>query len=216
MAIRPVFLSTDTPAYFKRVDTEFEYHGGFSLQQKQRCVHSLHDSFQRDNPQANLLEISSKSDNPLGVALSAFNLSFMTNKKRKMTVETAFQGSKVFENGGPYTDLYFVSSIAAKKDPRIKDSGEVVGFSLMGKEYETEPKTYFYDWLYINALMLNQDLADQLMEYDAFTDIEFNPNRSINCQAEAVAIYVGLRRNDLLKSVMDDKGKFREILSEAK
>ena len=110
----------------------------------------------------------------------------------------------------------FVSSIAAKKDPRIRDSGEVVGFSLMGNEFETEPKTYFYDWLYINTLMLNPDLADQLMEYDAFTDIEFNPNRSLNCQAEAAAIYVGLRRNDLLKSVMDDKKKFREILTEAK
>lgn len=43
--------------------------------------------------------------------------------------------------------------------------------------------------------------------YDSFTDIEFNPQRSINCQARAVAIYVGLVRNsrinDALKSVHD-------------
>ena len=78
--------------------------------------------------------------------------------------------------------------------------------------FSTEPKTYFYNWLYINALNLNNDLADQVIEYDAFTDIVFNPQKSINCQAEAAAIYVSLRKQGLLTEALKDKDSFRRIL----
>ena len=39
------------------------------------------------------------------------------------------------------------------------------------------------------------DLGDNLMEFDAFTGIKFNTKKSLNYQAEAVAIYVSLRKN---------------------
>ena len=34
------------------------------------------------------------------------------------------------------------------------------------------------------------------MNYDAFTDIAFNLDKSINCQAEACAFYVALRKRN--------------------
>ena len=39
------------------------------------------------------------------------------------------------------------------------------------------PKTIFYDWLYINAVLENPLLAAELLKYNAFTDIEFNPKK---------------------------------------
>lgn len=56
------------------------------------------------------------------------------------------------------------------------------------------PKTIFYDWLYINAVLENPLLAAELLKYNAFTDIEFNPEKSINCQAKAAALFVALSR----------------------
>ena len=49
-----------------------------------------------------------------------------------------------------------------------------------------------------------KDLARQVVEYDAFTDIEFNPQKSVNCQARAVALFVSLCRRELLQRVLDD------------
>lgn len=43
---------------------------------------------------------------------------------------------------------------------------------------------------------LNKELAVKIMEYDTFTDIAFNPQKSINCQVEATAIYVSLKNKD--------------------
>ena len=165
------------------------------------------------NPNSKILEISSKSENPLGVALSAFNL-MVKNKNGEdlFSVEAAFQASKVFEKGGPYTDLLYVSSKEAKKDKRLKTSGSIIGFNFQGEEFKSRPKTFFYSWLYINALISNKELAEAIMDFDAFTDIEFNPQKSLNCQAEAVALFVALKKNDLLEKALKDKNSFRQIV----
>lgn len=51
-----------------------------------------------------------------------------------------------------------------------------------------------------------------MLAYDAFTDIEFNPKRSINCQAEAAAIFVSLSRQGLLRDALEAEDSFREIV----
>ena len=73
------------------------------------------------------------------------------NGDKKISVECAFQGSKVFEGHIQYKDLYKVDSIQAKKDKRLKKSGKIIGFSFDGEFWENEPKTTFYDWIYINT-----------------------------------------------------------------
>ena len=105
--------------------------------QKQKSVSELHSSAKLLGIN-NILEISSKSLDELGILLSAFNLSFVTKKhNHKITVESAFQGSKIFKRGGPYKDLYLADSRTSKKDIRIKDSGQLVGF----KFFNTSPPT---------------------------------------------------------------------------
>ena len=50
------------------------------------------------------------------------------------------------------------------------------------------------------------------MNFDAFTDIEFNPQKSLNCQAEAVALFVSLKKNNLLQKVLKNKDDFMQTV----
>lgn len=212
MAVRPVFEVSCKPPYCVRKNIEFEFFSGFSDKQQRRCIHSLHQAYLNGNHGKKVLEISSKSEEELGVALSAFHLSVQAENGKEYSVESLFQASKVFEQGGPYVDLLGASPKDAKKDGRLKSSGAVTGFCLNGEEFGTEPKTYFYDWLYINVLHQHPELTEKLMEYDAFTDIAFNPNKSINCQAEAAAVYVSLQKQGMLGEALKSKGEFRKIV----
>lgn len=213
MANRPVYVTKDSAPYVERIDTDFTFYAGFSAQQKRLSIRSLHAAFLGNYPKKNLLEISSKSENPLGVKLSAFNLKiFHEDSGKVFSVESAFQGSKVFEGGGPYVDLINKTSREAKKDERIRNSGKLIGFKFFGEVFPIEPTTYFYDWLYINALSLNSNLADELLNFDAFTDIEFNPKKSSNCQAHAAAIFVGLSRANLIRDALSSREDFLEIV----
>lgn len=181
--------------------------------QKQKCINSLHEAAVTQSICSSPLEVSSKSQVELGVSLSAFNLKSKTLKKGNVfTVETAFQSSKVFEHGGPFRDLMHATSREAKKDSRIKDSGRLIAFNFFGDEWKLEPKTAFYDWLYINALDRNEWLAEQLVHYDAFTDIEFNPKKSINCQAYSVALFRALTMRNLIRDALANKEAYLEII----
>ena len=75
MASRPVFLPSDDDSSEVIVRTiEFDWFPGLSKSQKLKCVNSLHLSAKSQGIN-DILEISSKSDTPLGIELSAFNLS---------------------------------------------------------------------------------------------------------------------------------------------
>lgn len=214
MAERPVFISRPEQEGFVEVkNVEFQWYPGFAITQKQKSITSLHEHVVNTHPSLNVLEISSKSLVQLGISLSAFNLMIRTKNNKEFSVETAFQASKVFEHGGPYLDLYEKSSRDAKKDPRIKDSGKLLYFQFFNRKWELQPKTLFYDWLYINALGMNKDLCEKLIEYDAFTDIEFNPEKSINCQANSAALYISLYKTDLLRAALSSVEKFKEIVN---
>ena len=66
---------------------------------------------------------------------------------------------------------------------------------------DVRAKTAFYDYIYISALIKNFGYDLNISEYQWFTDIEFNPQKSINCQARAVAIYVALQKTALFNSL---------------
>lgn len=211
MARRPTFLISDDKPYFKEINTQFTYFNGFSIQQKQKSIESLHYAIKKLYPESKVLEISRYSFTELGTKLSAFNLEVSIDGK-KTTVESAFQSSKVFENGGPYTDLFYSPSIVSKKDERLSSSGRLMKFVLLGNEFPTIPKTFFYDWLYINAVSQNKKLLTKLSEYNAFTDIAFNPEKSINCQARSAAICVSLFKKGLLSDALKNKDEFKKIV----
>ncbi len=215
MAERPVFIPILEGTSHVRVESHsFQWHPGFAVSQKKKCITSLHKAAAAKGLSP-LLEVSTKSDEALGRSLSAFNLELEVAPQKSVLLECVFQGSKVFEEGGPFRDLYDVHPKAAKRDPRLRSSGRLTSFSFGDHEFPLEPKTVFYDWLYINAVAaLNPSLAE-LQTYKGFTDIEFNPNKSINCQARALATYVALAHKGLLTKALENPTRFIEIASKA-
>lgn len=186
-----MLLLAERPAYFinnGKVSVKsyfFEWFSGFAVSQKQKSIDSLHNAILKIDGSANPLEISTKSKNPLGFKLSAFNL-----KLDGYTLENIFQSSKVFAGGEAYRDLLEVSPKDAKKDPRLKNSGALKSFDYNGEVFPLFPKTVFYDYIYIKSVKqsLTTEEINNIKEYNYFTDIEFNPNKSINTQAKSVAI----------------------------
>ena len=211
MARRPVFVPDSDKPYVSEVSLDFEYFPGSSIQQKQRSIASLHASYVARFPSSRVLEVSSKSERDIGVQLSAFNVMIEYPGRGSCSVECAFQASKVFLHGGPFVDLFNASSRAAKSDRRLRESGKLVGFKYFEHEFPLEPKTYFYDWLYASTLCRHDKLVEQVMMFDAFTDIEHNPERSINCQARSVAKVVGLARAGLLADALQSPRAFLEL-----
>lgn len=212
MANRPVFMPGDSNDKLVIIDSlDFEWFPEFSVAQKKKSVESLHHAFIEKYSSKKILEISSKSESDLGIMLSAFNLQIKLLNGHKASVESLYQSSKVFEHGGPYEDIRYKSPLEAKRDERLKTSGDVIAFMHKDERWGIEPKTAFYNWLYLNVLNLNNNLKNQVLEYDAFTDIEFNPKKSFSCQANAIALYVSLRRNKLLEE-NDKIPKMNEFL----
>lgn len=202
------------PALVRVMSLEFVWHAGMAMSRKRMSIRSLHDAIDDHLPNARVLEVSSMSEDPVGERLSAFNLTFHTRGHgREIAVECAFQASKVFENGGPYTDLLDAAPLEAKRDHRLQDSGRLVGFQFFGEDWPLEPLTAFYDWVYINALHQQTDLAEAALAYDSFTDIAFNPAKSINCQAGSVALYVALRRRSLLQEAIKSRESFLAMVT---
>lgn len=211
MAQRPIFLPNGDDALVRERYVEFEWHPGFSVQQKKRSVASLHGAAGEVGVSP-VLEVSTKSESDLGRSLSAFNLTLNIGEEMNLPVEAAFQGSKVFEQGGPYQDMYELSGRQIKKDERLKKSGQLTRFDLLGDIWPLEPKTAFYDWLYVKALSQHPALAAEVGSYAGFSDIEFNPKKSINCQARSVALFVSLRDKHRLEEALSDKDAFVHLL----
>jgi len=216
MAVRPVYIPSKSDVFLvETVMIEFDWFPGMATVQKQKSIDSLHEAAKiKHSNMGYLLEVSSKSKEPLGVSLSAFNL-MIFDKKRDLeySVEVAFQASKVFELGGPYQDLFSKSSREAKKDERLKTSGNLKAFRFYNQEWPLEPKTAFYDYLYINALLKHPEYHNEVLSYSAFTDIEFNPKKSINCQAYSLALFSSLMEKGLLDNeAIKNKEGFLELI----
>lgn len=219
MAERPVFAPVLSGPTLVRVwDISFTWSAGMSVKQAQKSIDSLHEAAKKRMNVDKVLEISSKSKDPKGVKLSAFNLLINTKKHNQtFSVECAYQSAKVFEHGGPYKDLREKTSREAKTDPRLKDSGRLLRFQFFETEWALEPKTAFYDWLYINALHNEPELAEHVLEHRAFTDIAFNPEKSLNCQAYSAALYVALHERGLLTAeVVKRKESYLEALRDVR
>lgn len=208
MATRPAFFpSCEKVGVDDAQAFDFEWNAGFAFSQKQKNVKALHQAIEKAVPGCRPLEISSKSPVALGVALSAFNLSIPYGTGRS-SVEAVFQASKVFETGGPFPELYERNSREVRDFVKGESRGALIAFEAHGVRWPLNPTRAFYDWVYIRFLVKNPDLAEALLDYDCFTDIEFNPQKSLNCQAYAVALYLSMRRAGVLQMALKNRDEF--------
>lgn len=175
----------------------FEWVPGLAISQSQKSVMNLHEAAISKLGIQKILEISTRSQNELGISLSAFNLQ-VSIEGRNYPVEAVYQSSKVFQSGGPFLDLMSANAHDSKKDLRLKNSGELIGFRFENQDWPLTTSPNFYDYLYIRALMENVN-RKKILQFDAFSDIAFNQNtlkpkvgKSFNCQARSAAIFVSL------------------------
>lgn len=212
MASRPVFIAVGQPDHLvQEIPITFTWNPGFAPTQKKKNVVAMHEAAVKKGLDP-LLEVSTKSEEKLGQRLSAFNLRIET-KKGKISIESAYQGSKVFEKGGPYFDIYGMDSRSAKTDERLKTSGKLIGFDFFGQKWPLIPKTAFYDWLYLSALEPHEEFLTRLFVYKGFTDIEFNPEKSLNCQARTCALLVSLIKLGVLKDALRSQSDFIAMIA---
>ena len=202
---RPVFMPRVNSDNLVKTDmVRFERHVGFASRQKKKSITDMHQVIRKKYGFSQVLELSSKSGNKLSFPLSPLSLKLTDEQDGgQYSVENIYQASKVFEHGGPYLDLLTAPPRQAKKDERLTTSGELIGYNYFGMEWSLEPVTAFYDWLYVNALQQNPQLHEQVLQYQAFTDLEFNHKKSVHCAAYALAMFVALHKRDLLDNIAD-------------
>ena len=130
--------------------------------------------------------------------LSAFRLRLHTTATSEpVTVEAAFQSSKLFEGIGNLGHLLtWEDGRAIKAAVGEYRDVPLEGFLFEGTRWELSPTTAFYDYLYLRALCdtfsAEPDLRDSLDEFTGFTDIAYNPKKSLSCQARSCALFVAL------------------------
>lgn len=222
MAVRPVFIPTrEGEALVDIVNVDFSWSPGLAVSQKQKSIAALHDGYAQMSPGAKILEVSSKSPDALGVQLSAFNMGVGSLGGQFISVESLFQSSKVFTDSGtlrgPFRELMRKAPKEARRAELLKTLGRLAHFSFQPTEarepviWPLEPKTAFYDWLYLNALY-HSPCKEQVLNYSAFTDIEFNPMKSVNCQAYSVALWCALRQRQLLTAAIPPRDAFIALI----
>lgn len=214
---RPVYKPRLAKPYYAVEEVPFEYTSGAAPSIKTKNSLALRETYGKSHPKDKILEVSTKSDTELGRQLSPFNLTWEVGfLKKAFPVESVYHASKVFKSGGPYVDLFGSSPLDAKRDPRLSNSGELVHFRLNETKYPASPDILYYNWLYIQGLLDHPALASSLMNYDGFTDIEFNPSKGKQNQAKACAIYTSLARlgkTTGLRSFEEFKNLFTEELN---
>lgn len=186
MAIRPIYISTNLPEKpFIKKDISFEWVKGMSYSQKCKRRDALHTAIANTKlyDMDKVLEISTKSDKKLGINLSALNLTipFASND---YTVEKVYQVSKVIENG------------------KVKE------FKLKNTVFEKDPYSMYYDYIYLLGLYFHKEYWEELAKYEIFTDIEFNPNKQLNTQARAAALWNTLYKNNMTR-IVEDQERFK-------
>jgi hypothetical protein len=214
MAKRPIFLPTISFPFFRKVEIDFNWHPGFSLVQKQKSLVSLHRAAKEYLGEITFLEVSSKSPNKLGHQLSAFNLAAFTtdlfyNNRGTFSLETVFQTSKVFKPKLRCTDLLGLDELEIRNKIRQRQIHELSHFELENEKWSLEPAGAFYNYLYIRSLYRHQKHCYSLEKYEGFTDIEFNPIKSFNCQAESVSQFLGMKRSGIdLEDALSSQNNF--------
>lgn len=203
MAIRSVCYIKDTSVV--REDFDIKWLSGLSLTQKQKNIETLHNAIsERFSVELDrILEVSTKSKTEIGRLLSSFNLKLKINDF-DYAFESVYQSSKVFQDGLfdtlQYEDWLILDGYEAKKRSQ-KIKLPLAEFRFNQRSFPLEPKTMFFDWLYISCIE-QYNLSLLINQYDYFTDIEFNPEKMVSTQANALCRYKWLVEHNLIEEYL--------------
>ena len=191
MAVRKIYLSIPEYPYTKEISVTFPWSNGSKHQNVQAVLDTFHDVY----PDVPALEVSLASSQPEGIHAAAMKLPLhLAGLGLDVPVGIVYEASKVFENGGPYTDLLQCSRQKVSKDARLQQSGKCIGYRLEDMDFPAEPHRYaFFNWLYACALRQNPETAENILKFGAFSDLELgSTKKDRNSPARAAAVYAGL------------------------
>ena len=209
VSTRMAFICKDNKLYFKYYT--FEYYNGFAISQKRKSIESFHNIIKNDGIN-NILEVSRKNENIIGQMLSAFNLMIKIGNDR-FPVECLYQSSKVFGNI-QFKQCLTMHPIDAKRyiKEKVKElSLSLSEFRFNEMRFPLNPKSLFYDYLYIWALNQNNSLANEILNYDCFTDIEFNHKNQFASQARSCALFKYLFLNNEVEEFLKKPFLFEDL-----
>jgi hypothetical protein len=210
MATRPVFvpeIDPNNPQLVHVHEVDFQWLPGRDPQQIKANIAKLHGAAGHRKLEP-LLHVSPDSDDPLGIRISATNLVVEGPKSYLIPLIAAFQGSKVFTGGGPFTDLYRKREAEIVADPRLVESGNHLGFRFRDLEWGKKAETMFYDWLVLHAIHRHQKLASGIRRFKGFTDVECLTGGQVACHARSCALYAALAEKKLLDKMFEDQDLF--------
>jgi len=214
MAIRPVFVPDTDPDHarlFHEHEVDFQWKPGRSPERKKANIVKLHVAAMHRNL-GPLLDVSSDSNDPLGVHACASNLAVEDDRSFLIPLMAVYQGSQVFTGGGPFTDLHLKQEDEIVGDKRLTSSGKHVGFRFMDLEWGAKSGTMFYDWLAIHAIHRYRKLRTGIRRFKGFTEVDCLSRGKTISHARACALYVALAGKKLLDEVIDSQEFFIEVL----
>ena len=150
-----------------------------------------------------VLEISSRSDEPLGRRLSAMHLRAAgPDGDRGLPVESIYQAAKCYGDGGPDDQPITNGYDAKRHDRERRSAGPLRGFHHQGTFWPAASGSAFYDRLWIQAAA-GASATRAVQGYDAYSDQFHRPGQSVACQARSAAMLAGLDRARQLGTVHD-------------
>lgn len=217
MTTRPLFLphlpgQAEHPGV-KQMDIAFQWVPGLAKTQQAKCLSSLQAAIRQSGAAKNPLEVSTRSNDPIGQALSAYRLELPD----RATVELHYQAAKIYPYEGPHPEWFKLSPEALRSEvkafkARIQKT-PLQGFQdgINESPWQLTPPHAFYDWLYLSALRHNPAYAKHLLRHDGFTDLAFNPTRSFNSQAYAAALYASFHAFGCLEEALASRENFLKL-----
>lgn len=206
MTIRPIYMPSYRHPYCDVWNAQLmQFVPNTTKERAQRNIQEVFRVFQKRFPDKKILEVSLFSPQiPLGTDLCPqFLCKKMESLDGMIPVESILHASKIFTGGGPYTDLFTANPLEIKNDPRLRSSGILTSYTFEGEEYPIHPRTAFFDFIYMLALVepQNHALTRELLQYDAFCDITYQETKDFVCPARSLTIFVSLMRQGLLQKV---------------
>lgn len=191
----------------------FEWSMGLAVSQLRKSIRSLHNEI-RNSGYDKVIEVSTKSEDEVGRKLSPFNL--MVNIEGEiLPVESVYHGSKVFNDNG---NMVRISECEYMKPCKIKQfiretigvrNLKLVEFNIKGKKrFDLSSKGMCFDYIHILGASQNEELGNEIMKYDCFTDLMFKRENGIGCQARSCAMYKYLRTSGLVDRFLEKPYEF--------
>ena len=155
-----------------------------------------------------VLEISSRSPQPLGRQLSAM---FLEDPASGKPVEAVYQAAKCYGPEGGPAGRVLANGFDAKQLDRTRcRAGRLRGFDDGRLFWPAETGTQFYDRLWIRSA---RAAGVGAVDYDAFTDRFHRRGHALACQARSMAMLQGMARARVLDR-LDDPMAFSELMDQ--